>query len=185
MAKVCTDNQGLPRPCLIFKGGQCEGDFYSLQFDVVVIRNFGEVDFSKVPPVFVDNFVEQTQRRDASQYFRGASNVPNQIKGKITCVSEPYESEAGAFVDIYFVIGGVFFSGYCRLQGAGRLVSGELVEVINLSTFPNADNCGDFTPNNVSCRCTKGDDTISCSSAQGGICCIKKSQLDAICDALK
>ncbi len=31
------------------------------------------------------------------------------------------------------------------------------------------------------CKCTNGDQEITCSSAEGGICCIPKSILDALC----
>lgn len=34
------------------------------------------------------------------------------------------------------------------------------------------------------CRCTGGDEQISCSGADGGICCIKKSALDSLCSKL-
>lgn len=184
MAKICTDDQNLSLPCLLFEGGQCEGDFYSVQMDVDVIRNFGFVDNSQNPPVFVDVFVEQTLRADFSTYFISGNPNPQQLKGKLTCISEAFQTTGGIFVFVYFQIGNNSFNGFARLSVPGQLVGARVTEVINLSTFPNPDNCGNFDYQNITCRCTGGDETITCVSAQGGICCIKKSILDNFCEVL-
>jgi hypothetical protein len=43
------------------------------------------------------------------------------------------------------------------------------------------DSQGQIDTQKKRCKCTNGDQEITCSSAEGGICCIPKSILDALC----
>ena len=82
----------------------------------------------------------------------------------IDVVDEPFRASRN-----YLKPFGVQYSGNCNEKS------------FSIDSIKLLDSQGWIDTQKKRCKCTNGDQEITCSSAEGGICCIPKSILDALC----
>jgi hypothetical protein len=177
MAKSCKPNEEIDPECKPYSGGQCSGAPYAMRWTYDIVTTGADIG----------SVTDSLEILTGS----GANTGYQWIRGKLGCISAPLY-----FLDNKFVYHTVKFNngfGDNRLLvfdiaattdtpnfGEVRnIVNVKFQGVIRMDGLP--DNCGDFNPNNETCKCEDTDQEISCSGARGGICCIAKSKIAELC----
>lgn len=172
MAKVCGNDENQPDTFHPELGLKCQGG--------VVGNCEGKYTLTwRYEPIFLVETGALFQPPNKShvlfnEWLGLEGNEYKSIKGIITCVTESILYPDGKYRAF------VKSSGSPLPWQAQRVYISD--QRFGLPIFLGASNREiDCEADNVNCRCTDGDEQISCSSAQGGICCIPKSILDALC----
>lgn len=170
MPKICGGSEsasGTVRgfPCIASSLGNCTGR-YELLF--------------AIDPVFDVTSGEIVSAQDitARQWQYYESEDSRYIKGQIFCVTEARKDSAGRWTT---EVGSNHPSRANLRQFTNVILSGAF------SNLPQPKFVGlryledELCDLDGNCKCTGGDEAITCSSAEGGICCIPKSLLDDLC----
>jgi hypothetical protein len=169
MSKVCEPLGGATgsiygKACLYQGFGRCTGR-YGLVFayDPIFIVSTG----SFYTP---DNIIIE-------RYFYSTNTQDTQIWGSIFCVTEPEPYYYGGWTCIVgsTTIPRFSYDAYNRVLIPDQTYPPGVPKFIGLRYLDGV------CPSDSNCSCTNGDETITCSNAEGGICCIPKSLLDGLC----